>query len=78
MSHLNVERVIGRLVTDEAARRKFTKNPGATMLELAERGIELTEGERQSLASLDPEELARFAKVIDARLQKSDLKGEPK
>jgi hypothetical protein len=76
MSQPNVERAIGRLATDEAARRKFNVNPRAVVLEMAEWGMELTECERQSLASLDPHALARFARSIDARLQKSDLKGE--
>jgi hypothetical protein len=30
------------------------------------------------VAPLDPSELARFAQVIDARLQKADMKGECK
>jgi len=76
MSQPYVERAIGRLATDEAARRKFNANPRAAVLEMAEWGMELTECERQSLALLDPHALARFARSIDARLQKSDLKGE--
>jgi len=74
MSQLHVERIIGVLATDEALRRKFTTNPTATLKELAERGIELTSFELASLACLDPQKLERFARAIDARLQKIDLK----
>jgi len=76
MSQSYVERTIGRLVTDEATRLKFASDPGAAIREMIERGMELTEGERRSLASLDPEALNRFARSVDARLQRSDLKGE--
>lgn len=73
MSHHYVERIIGVLATDEALRRRFTANPKATLLELAERGMELTPFEVRALVSLDPDELTRFAQAIDARLQKTDL-----
>jgi hypothetical protein len=73
MSHPHVERVIGVLATDEGLRRRFTSNPKATLLELVERGVELTPFEVGALVALDPDELARFAEAIDARLQKTDL-----
>jgi len=75
MSHVNVERIIGLLATDEALRRRFTKNPNDTLRELAERGLELNSCERWSLAQMDPGELARFAEAIGPRLQKADLEG---
>ncbi|MGE5175933.1 MAG: Os1348 family NHLP clan protein [Hyphomicrobiales bacterium] len=75
MSQLNVERTIGRLVTDEVTRIRFTNDPGAALRELVENGVALTEGERRSLASLDPEAISRFARSVDPRLQRSDLKG---
>jgi len=73
MSQLYVERIIGLLATDEALRREFTRDPGATLKKLIEEGMELNWCERRSLAGLDPEDLARFAQAIDARLQKIDL-----
>jgi len=73
MSQLYVERIIGLLVTDEALRRQFTKNPAETLEKLIERGMQLNPCERGSLAALSPAELARFAQVIDSRLQKTDL-----
>ena len=75
MSQSCVERVIGVLATDEALRREFTANPRAVLLRLMERGMELTPCEQHSLAALNAYELARFAQVIDARLQKIDLRG---
>lgn len=75
MSQSNVERIIGVLATDEGFRRRFVENPGATLQSIIETGIELTVCERRALVTLDPDQLARFADAIDARLQKSDLKG---
>jgi hypothetical protein len=73
MSQIHVERIIGLLATDEGLRRQFTEDPGATIKKLVERGLELNWCERRSLLHLDPQELARFAQVIDGRLQKIDL-----
>lgn len=75
MSQLNVERVVGLLATDESLRRRFTRDPHATLLEMVERGAELTPTELHSLVSLDPRELSRFAHAIDPRLQRADCKG---
>lgn len=76
MSQVNVERVIGLLATDEGLRREFTVNPRSTLLELVDRGMELTEYEMRSLAGLGPTELARFAQAIDPRLQRACLDGD--
>lgn len=73
MSQKNVERVIGRMVTDEAFRYRFEKDSDEALQVLAEQGIELTPCERHALRSLDPGAVARFAEAIDPRLQKSDL-----
>ncbi|TMQ62745.1 MAG: hypothetical protein E6K79_11875 [Candidatus Eisenbacteria bacterium] len=74
MSQLHVERIIGVLATDEGLRRRFKMNPTAALKELAERGIELTSFELASLACLDPQKLERFARAIDERLQKIELR----
>lgn len=73
MSQMFVERVIGLLATDEALRRRFVTDPRGTLSELTRAGMQLTEFEAWSLASLDPGGLERFARIIDARLQKADL-----
>jgi putative modified peptide len=76
MSHVNVERVIGQLVTDEAFRRRFTSDPSSALQDLAQGGIELNPCEVQALLCIDPRALARCADAIDPRLQKTDLRGE--
>ena len=75
MSQRNVERVIGRLVTDEAFRRRFAADPASTLSGIAGDGLELNDCERGALAVLDPRAVERFADSLDPRLQKSDLHG---
>jgi len=70
MSHRAVERVIGCLATDEAVRRRFSRDPARVLDEMKERGLELNECERASLLSLDAREVARFARTLDPRLQR--------
>ena len=76
MSQNNVERIIGVLATDEGLRRRFTTDPRAVLEEMVQRGMELNACERWALAHLNPAELKRFAESMDARLQKTELKGE--
>jgi hypothetical protein len=75
MSQRNVERLIGRLVTDEAFRRQFVNDPHAVLGEITRAGVELNDCERRALAALDAQALDRFTEAIDPRLQKSDLHG---
>ena len=75
MSQIFVERVIGLLATDEHMRERFGTDPRGAIEELVRRGMELTESERRSIAALDPEELARFVRAIDPRLQRAQLAG---
>ena len=73
MSQTSVERVIGRLVTDEAFRRRFAEGREALLRELVAQGLDLTWCELEVLAELDLRALARFAERIDPRIHKSDL-----
>lgn len=73
MSQRNVEQVIGRLVTDEAFRRRFFADPPTVLGELARNGLDLNDCERRALGFLDERAAARFAGGIDTRIQKSDL-----
>lgn len=75
MSQRSVERVLGRLMTDEAFRRRYSEDPGAALGEMATAGLELTATEQQALVSLDPRMLARVAAALDPRLQKIDCCG---
>jgi hypothetical protein len=76
VSQANVERVIGKLMTDEAFRHRFLDDPESVLRELTGAGMALTPCELSGLASLDADWLARAAEAVDPRLQKSDLCGE--
>jgi hypothetical protein len=76
MSHRNVERIVGRLVTDEEFRRRFWQDALATLRDLSEQGCDLNPCEYRALRSMSRESVERFAASIDPRIQKSDLKGE--
>lgn len=75
MSQPNVERVIGRLVTDETFRRRFAGDPATALRELVEAGVELTPIEVRALACVDAALLSRIAEAIDPRIQKIDCCG---
>lgn len=75
MSQSSVERVIGRLVTDEAFRRRFAEDPAAVLADLTAAGMELNACELHVLSALDPKVAARFARALDPRIQKADLRG---
>jgi hypothetical protein len=76
MSQRNVERVIGRLVTDEAFRRRFALDPGTALREVTACGMELNDCELRALVGIDTGLATRFAEALDPRLQKTDLRGE--
>lgn len=74
MSQANVERIVGRLVTDEQFRRDFHDDPDRAVRGLADRGLELTRAELAALVTLDPQTFDRFADALDPRLQKASLR----
>jgi len=73
MSHRTVEIVLGRLVTDEAFRRRFRESPGAAFAEIQHAGLELSAVEIDAMAAVDADALARFARTLDPRLKKAEL-----
>jgi hypothetical protein len=73
MSHENVERVIGRMVTDQGFRRRFAERPFEALFEVVASGVELTTVELQALAGMDSALVARFADSLDPRIQKIEL-----
>jgi hypothetical protein len=75
MSQRSVERIIGKLVTDEAFRRRFAQEPEVVLREATEGGLELTPCELHALRALDARGLERLADAIDPRLQKTDTHG---
>jgi hypothetical protein len=74
MSQRIVERVIGRLLTDEELRLEFTRAPRVTLEVLREQGWELNHGEIEALMSTDIGLWAEVAGRIDSRLQRCSLK----
>jgi len=64
MSQLDVQEVIGQLAIDAGLRRRFRKNPRAALMEMIERGMDLTDGEVRSLSVPDFRELARCAEEM--------------
>lgn len=73
MSQRNVEIVIGRLVTDDAFRAMFLRDPAATLTQFIESGYELTSLETAALRAIDPSLWTRTADQIDSRLQRVSL-----
>jgi hypothetical protein len=74
MSHRTIERVIGRLLTDEELRREFTRGPKRMLAALAEQGWELTRLEVDALITTDVGVWCDAAARIDPRLQRCSLK----
>jgi len=76
MSHRTIERIIGRLVTDEELRLKFTRSPQRALAELSEQGWELTRIEVDALLAMEIRLWSEVAARIDPRLQRCSLKNE--
>ncbi|HEV3214818.1 MAG TPA: Os1348 family NHLP clan protein [Vicinamibacterales bacterium] len=74
MSQRIVERVIGRLITDEEFRLQFADLPEPTLAGLIEQGWELTAIEVEALVQTDTMLWSDGARRIDPRLQRSSLK----
>lgn len=75
MSQRNVERILGRLVTDEGFRRRFWESREVALGELERFGCEINECERKALLDLSEACVEQFAGSIDPRIQKLDLEG---
>ena len=74
MSHRTIERVIGRLLTDEELRREFIRAPQRALAVLAEQGWELTRLEVDALLTIEVRLWSDVAARIDPRLQRCSLK----
>jgi hypothetical protein len=66
--------LVGRLLTDEQFRLDFLQHPEGTLLDLCDRGLELSRTEIAGLVETDPALWRRAAECIDPRLQKASLK----
>jgi hypothetical protein len=74
MSHRTIERIIGRLLTDEELRFQFTRSPKRTLAALGEQGWELTRIEVDALLTTEIRLWSEVAARIDSRLQRCSLK----
>lgn len=70
MSQSEVERVIGRAVTDEAFRKQLIDSARAACA-----GYDLTEDELDALEKLDAESMLAFAGSLDRRISKKGGSG---
>jgi hypothetical protein len=74
MAHRTIERIIGRLLTDEELRLKFTRSPKRTLAELSDQGWELSGLEVDALLTTEVRLWSDAAARIDPRLQRCSLK----
>jgi len=71
MSQAHVERIIGRLATDEQWRSRFREARADALDALvAALGLDITGTERRALLTLPSESLDQFAGAIDPKLQR--------
>jgi hypothetical protein len=73
VSQRSIEIVVGRLVTDEAFREAFLRDPQQTLKMLVESGMALTDLEIQALLGTHRALWSRMAEELDPRLQKASL-----
>ena len=76
MAQRIIEMLIGRLITDEEFRSAFLNDPVETLIDLCDRGMDLSKTEIAALVNTDREVWTRTADAIDPRLQKASLKNE--
>lgn len=71
MTQTNVETILGRLITDEAFRRRFRLDRAGALDALALQGLELNAGERAELLSFDLARCEAVGHAIGARLRRA-------
>lgn len=73
MTHDYIERLIGRLLTDEEFRRAFTADPEQVLISLVDDGTLLSDAEISALLDTDVSAWIEAAECLDPRLQKVAL-----
>jgi hypothetical protein len=68
-----VEMVIGRLITDEEFRARFSNDPHSTLLALCDLGFDLSRTEIAALVNTNRSIWQTAADTLDPRLQKASL-----
>jgi hypothetical protein len=76
MSQRAIELIVGRLVTDEAFRRRFLRDPRRVLDELIAEGTSLTEIEMRALIGTRAALWTEVGEQIDPDLQKASLRVE--
>jgi len=76
VSQKSVEILIGRLVTDEGLRARFSRDPQSTLRAIREGGLELNSGEVEALLQMRVSAFESLARWVHPRLQKIAFKGE--
>jgi len=77
MSQRNVELFVGRLMTDEAFRERFCREPAEAVQQMAQEGNQLTCVEIEALSQISPALAKLFAEALDPRIQKACPGGGP-
>jgi putative modified peptide len=70
MSQRDVERTLGRLLTDAGFRREFFRNPARACLEV---GLQLAAHEVEALLRMPPRQLASLAAQLDDRICRAHI-----
>ena len=70
MSQRDVERTLGRLLTDAGFRRDFFRSPSRTCLEF---GLQLAAHEVEALLRVPPRPLTSLARQLDDRICRLDI-----
>ena len=70
MSQRDVERALGRLLTDPGFRREFFRRPARACLE---QGLQLAAHEVDALLRVPPRPLASLARHLDDRICRLDM-----
>jgi hypothetical protein len=66
---MTVQILIGKLVTDDAFRRRFEEDRAGVVMAMSAIGPELTALERESILNLDLSLCERFAASLDSRIR---------
>ena len=74
MSQRNVEILIGRLLTDEDLRRRFTREAATTLDDFCRQGWELSRCEIDALLSQEASMWNEMARRIPSKLQRCSLR----
>jgi hypothetical protein len=76
MSQKTVQRLIGRLLTDEEMRLRFLEDPVGSLNALQDEGFALTSTEIEALVQTERAMWSEAADRIDPRLQRSSLRDD--